>query len=701
MTADDKREDASADAGVGVEAGAKADARADAERASPAAEGAFARACRVARGAAKRAFAFVRSVPDLWRPLASERGAAWNVSALAHVFTFAVPVTMLAGWGCLGRVREGTSFAAWLGVLLAFLSNTIMLNLVFAGVVALVATLAVRRWWVPLAVAPGLFSLVGAYAFSDSIIFRLLGRHIDGIILKIILDPGAGDVMTIGTWTYVHACGVFLLIAGAIYALALVGVPWLHARGRMVLLRRKRALTAFIGIVLAVMLLDKGVYAWADITDRQGFMQGVRLFPLYQPATMKRFARHRLGIDSKPRRGLALESRGALEYPKAPIVFRDGAPKPNVVVIVVEGCRFDAFDPKVMPFVHGFAEGNIACEKHWAGGNNSHVGIFSIMYGLYGSYREAAVASRQEPSMVGALRALGYDFRILSCTDLSFAEFSRSSFLGLVDRITDTWDDGGDRMQRDRMMTDEFIEYLDERLDADGRSREKPFFTFLWYDGSHQPYLYPPEHAVFETDVVPGNLNYTELAGGGREKARPWLMRYWNSLHYVDSQVARAVGALEKRGLMDDTLVFICGDHGEEFNECGYMGHNARGFNRFQAQTIMVAHVPGAEPRRVTRLTSNLDIAATVLDAAGAVNPPSDYCQGVPLTSATGPEFVFVASWDLAAVVEDGKIAAYGLKGYNAFDTEDTDLDGRPLPEGTAPAGHVGEVLKRMTEFMR
>ncbi|MHC5055186.1 MAG: sulfatase-like hydrolase/transferase [Planctomycetota bacterium] len=653
------------------------------------------------RQVARRALQALRSVPDLWRPLSAERGPAWNVSALAHVFMFAVLVTILAGRGCLGRVREGTSFAGWLGILLAFLSNAIMLNMLFAMVIALVATAIVRRWWVPLAVAPALFLLVSIFVYTDSIVFRLLGRHVDGIILKIILDPGAGDVMTVGTWTYVHAAAVYLLIAAAMYAFALIGVPYLHKRGWMLPFHRKRWLAVLFGAAFAVMLLDKGVYAWADIRDRREFMQGVRLFPLYQPVTMKGSASGWLGVDSTPRRGLSADSGGGLECPKAPLEFREGAPRPNVVILVVEGCRFDGFDPKIMPFVHGFAEGNIACEKHWAGGNNSHAGIFSIMYGLYGSYREAAVAGRQEPAMVGALKRRGYDFRILSCTDLSYAEFSRSSFLGLVDRITDTWDDGGDRMQRDRMMTDEFIRYLDGRKGGDARAADEPFFAFLWYDGSHQPYWYPPEHAVFETDVVPGSLNYTGLAGGGREKARPWLMRYYNSLHYVDSQVARAVGALEERGLMDDTLVFICGDHGEEFNEGGNLGHNARGFNRYQAQTIMVAHVPGAAPKRVTRLTSNLDIAATVLDAAGVVNSTSDYCQGVPLTSETGPEFVFVASWDVGAVVEDGTIATYGLKAYNAFGADVTDLDGRPLPGGEASGRHLGEVLRRMTEFMK
>jgi len=656
-------------------------------------EGVGARVRRVAR----RALDALCSIPDLWDPLSAERGVGWNVSALAHVFMFGVLSTMVAGWGCLDRVREGTPLAGWLAVMVAFLSNAIMLNILFALILVLVATVAVRRWWVPLAAAPALFVFVGVFVFTDSIIFRLYGRHIDGIILKIILDPGAGDVMTVGTWTYAHASAVFVLIAAATYAFALVGLPYLHRRGWLLPFGKKRWLAVLFGAAFAVMLLDKGIFAWADITDRREFMQGMRLFPMYQPVTMKSFARDRLGIDTAPRRGLAADEGGAFNYPKAPLTFGEDTPRPNVVVLVIEGCRFDAFDPRIMPFVHRFGEENIACMKHWSGGNNSHVGIFSIMYGIYGSYRDVAVASRQEPVMVGALRRRGYGFRILSCTDLSYAEFSRSSFLGLADDTTDDWDDDGERYNRDRMMTDLFIEYLDENIREGG----SPFFSFLWYDAPHQPYAYPPEHAVFETDVERSGLNYTALAGGGREEARPWLMRYYNSLHYVDSEIARAVGALKERGLLDNTLVFICGDHGEEFNECGNLGHNARGFNRYQAQTLMVAHVPGAAPRRVTRLTNHIDIAATVLDAAGCLNPPSDYCQGVPFTSDTGPEFVFVASWDLAAVVEEGVISAYGLKAYNAVDSDVTDLDGRPLPEGKTPGPHLGEVLRRMTEFMK
>ena len=649
------------------------------------------------RRVARRALDALCSIPDLWDPLSAKRGVGWNVSILAHVFIFGVLVTMVAGWGCLDRVREGTSLAGWLGVMVAFLSNAVMLNILFALIVALVATVAVRRWWVPLAVAPALFSFVGIFVFTDSIIFRLYGRHFDGIIWKIIREPAAEDVMTVGTWTYVHASIVFLLIAVATYAFALVGVPYLHRRGWMLPFAKKRWLAVLFGAAFAVMLLDKGIYAWADIRDRREFMQGTRLFPLYQPVTMKSFARDRLGIDTAPRRGLAGDSGGAFNYPKAPLAFREGAPRPNVVVLVIEGCRFDAFDPKIMPFTHRFGEANIVGGNHWSGGNNSHVGIFSIMYGLYGSYRDVAVAGRQEPAIIGALRGRGYDFRILSCTDLSFAEFSRSSFLGLADDTTDDWDDGGERMNRDRMMTDVFIEYLDDNAREGGR----PFFSFLWYDSSHQPYAYPPEHAVFETDVERSGLNYTALAGGGREEARPWLMRYRNSLHYVDSEIARAMGALKERGLLDNTLVFICGDHGEEFNECGNLGHNAREFNRYQVQTIMVAHVPGAAPRRLNRLTSHVDIAATILDAAGCLNPPSDHCQGVPFTSDAGPEFVFVASWDLGAVVEEGVISAYGLKGYNAVDSDVTDLDGRPPPEGKTPGPHLGKVLRRMTEFMK
>jgi hypothetical protein len=55
---------------------------------------------------------------------------------------------------------------------------------------------------------------------------------------------------------------------------------------------------------------------------------------------------------------------------------------------------------------------------------------------------------------------------------------------------------------------------------------------------------------------------------------REWLRRtYWNAARRVDAMLGEALDALEARGMLDDTLVLVVGDHGEELFEHGYLGH--------------------------------------------------------------------------------------------------------------------------------
>jgi membrane-anchored protein YejM (alkaline phosphatase superfamily) len=568
-------------------------------------------------------------------------------------------------------------------------------NLVLVFLPLLPVAILVRKWWVPLVAAPAVFALLNCCIFTDGIVFNIYRRHIDGVILGIVFAPAAGDVFTVGAWTYVYGVFSYVLIFGAMFAVSLWGLGGLRRRGWALALGTPRRVAAMVGIMFAVMVVDKAVYAWGDIRDERQFTQGQRLFPLYQPVTIKRFARKRLGVDSTPRRGIVLSGGTSLAYPKRELAFRAAAPSPNVVVIVVEGARFDAYDPKVMPFMHAFGERHVSCARHFSGGNNSHYGIFSLMSGLYGPYREITVSEFRRSVMIDALVARGYAFSVLSCTDVKFLEFGKSTFRGLTDAVVDSWDDGGDRTHRDRLMTDRFVSFVS--------GVEEPFFAFLWYDASHQPYLYPSEHAVFETQMKPAHLNYVKLAGE-RERPEPFFRRYLNALHYVDAQVARAIGALEERGMLENTLVFVCGDHGEEFNEAGHLGHTSA-FTRHQTQTLMVAHIPGAGRRAIGRLTSHLDVVPTIMEAIGCTNAPRDYAQGVPLTRDDGPSYVFVAGWDEGAVVDDRSIAVYGLKPYNAFRSDAYDLEYRPLSDqSNEPVSHRGRLLEVVTalgEFSR
>ena len=75
----------------------------------------------------------------------------------------------------------------------------------------------------------------------------------------------------------------------------------------------------------------------------------------------------------------------------------------------------------------------------------------------------------------------------------------------------------------------------------------------------------------------------------------------------MDAEIHRALQTLEDRGLLDNTLVFIVGDHGEAFNELGLFGHDSA-FDRYQTKTLCVASIPGKAPRHVQRVTVALDM---------------------------------------------------------------------------------------------
>jgi hypothetical protein len=169
----------------------------------------------------------------------------------------------------------------------------------------------------------------------------------------------------------------------------------------------------------------------------------------------------------------------------------------------------------------------------------------------------------------------------------------------------------------------------------------------------------------------------------------------------VDSQIERVIRDLERKGVLDNTLVFITGDHGEEFGERGYRGHGGA-FDRYQTSTVMVAHLPGEPAREVRRLTSHLDVVPTILERLGATNPPGDYSEGVPLTAPAGPTSLIVTGWREAAVVRSDQTVVFGLVEYNPFRrVYDRDYRLVTTPEAGGKASLLADVARQMSEFYR
>ncbi|MCL6519642.1 MAG: sulfatase-like hydrolase/transferase [Armatimonadetes bacterium] len=164
-------------------------------------------------------------------------------------------------------------------------------------------------------------------------------------------------------------------------------------------------------------------------------------------------------------------------------------------------------------------------------------------------------------------------------------------------------------------VTDFVLDYLRSR------DRKKPFFLFVSYIEPH----FQNDHKHFEGPIgskekfkdfePPGDLVGTE--GDWREEY-PDYLGCCNSLDY---NLGRIRAELKKLGLEDNTLIFYTSDHG-----CHFRTRNAeykRSCHEASIRIPMLAYGPGFKGGKVVKeLVSLIDVAPTILAAAGIEKPP-------------------------------------------------------------------------------
>jgi arylsulfatase A-like enzyme len=145
-------------------------------------------------------------------------------------------------------------------------------------------------------------------------------------------------------------------------------------------------------------------------------------------------------------------------------------------------------------------------------------------------------------------------------------------------------------------------------LDFLERFGEQRFFLYLHYMDLHQ-YVYDEQSAIFGT-------SYSDA--------------YDQSLHWTDRLIGALLLALERRGVLDRTLVVIASDHGEAFLEHGYEGHARNLYAEVTHVPLIILPPFLLEPGvRVTTTLSNADVWPTLLDMLGL--PPLPSADGVSL----------------------------------------------------------------------
>jgi len=181
-------------------------------------------------------------------------------------------------------------------------------------------------------------------------------------------------------------------------------------------------------------------------------------------------------------------------------------------------------------------------------------------------------------------------------------------------------------------------------------SKNDRFFLFLHNEGPHEPYVTTtPFDTMFDknyhgaiignaekfeallaannvkdTSVLSEFNKMTDLFWSRVNKSDPQDIRhlialYDSKISEVDSCFGKLFNYLYSQGFLNNTIIIITADHGEEFNEHGGFLHE-----KLYDETIhvpLLIYVPNSRPKTITNQVASIDIVPTILSILGLTEP--------------------------------------------------------------------------------
>jgi len=256
----------------------------------------------------------------------------------------------------------------------------------------------------------------------------------------------------------------------------------------------------------------------------------------------------------------------------------------------------------------------------------SHASMFT---GLYPSQHQAdwghTYLHESFPTLAERLRDLGYQT----------VGFSENAYVGRclgfgLDRgfaaFLDTWRRPLVVRAIGKVATQVFhykerLEYAErsigllERWLSNNHNRGKPFFAFVNLMAAHNP-RYPrsalgsgtwtqerlatePVNLISERYYLPHfRLTQQELA--------ITVDLYDSDISYLDAQIGNLFSFLEKTGSLDETIVILTSDHGENFGEHGLLGHQFCLYNTLLRVPLILRYPALLKPERIEKRVSTV-----------------------------------------------------------------------------------------------
>lgn len=179
------------------------------------------------------------------------------------------------------------------------------------------------------------------------------------------------------------------------------------------------------------------------------------------------------------------------------------------------------------------------------------------------------------------------------------------------------------------------------------RDPHRPFFIFGLYLDAHLPYHPPATYAQhwLQGDALRAALAANQdawayMAGEVEMTSADFAglrTLYDAEIQYVDDHLARLLAFLQKVGALENTVVIITADHGENIGDHGLMDHQYCVYDTL-AHVPLLIHYPPAFPAGTdTRPVQHTDLLPTLLELINHPDPPHLPGRSL-LASASPPE---------------------------------------------------------------
>lgn len=503
-----------------------------------------------------------------------------------------------------------------------------------------------------------LFAVMIALMVLDSLLWSQSRFHLNALTMKILGWQ---------SWVFV---GVIFLV-GLFFESVLARAVWNW------LAKPKRSYGGAVGTFCGLMIIiSQGIHAWADAAYYVPVTSLGQQLPVYKGFTAKSLMIKWGLVDVKEARERELARRMSksldastdrlLNYPTNPMQCSQDQPL-NLMLVVVDAMRGSALTGELAPNISRFASTQgMTFRNHFSSGNSSRMGMFGLFYGLPPGYQSSFASLQKPPVLMDQLQSHDYQLGLFtSSTMVRPVSLDRTAFANVPDLRIRTEPISDQGWKRDRTMTLEWFEWLDER-DVD-----RPFFGFLFYDAA-------------VTKSFPPDFPHQSLPDGDSHQAERFA-NYQTAVRFDDELVGRVIEDLRQRGLLERTVVLITSDHGEEFGDGdGGLQRHGSGYTRHQLVSPLVLYWPGKEKGAIYQhRTSHYDIVPTLMRGLlGCSNPVTDYSVGNNLFEMQEWSWMISGSYFNYAVLEPDQITITFPNGLYEVRDWDYQLSDQPQFRG-------------------